>query len=54
MINPCGTCIIIIMIHAINYLLHNPQMTVNIKDLYEDSGNTFKKINYTLAELEFT
>ena len=26
-------------------LLHNPQIAVNIKDLYEDSDNRFKKIN---------
>ena len=30
-----------------NYLLHNPQMALNTEDLYEDSGNTFIKINYT-------
>ena len=32
-----------------NNLLHNSQMAVNIKDLYEDSGNRFKKINTSWA-----
>ena len=32
-----------------NNLLHNSQMVVNIKDLYEDSGNRFKKINSSWA-----
>ena len=37
-----------------NNLLHNPIMAVNIKDLYKDLGNRFKKINTGMAELEFT